>query len=76
MPGRLYASGVMRSAANGLIALERRGFAGSLPAVPQPRRDQTGPVVSADAPSVVWAIDFQFERLHGGRRFKIAYAVD
>ncbi len=36
----------------------------------------SGPILDADAPNVVWAIDFQFDSLHDGRRFKIASAVD
>lgn len=38
--------------------------------------ESTGPIIDADAPNVVWAIDFQFDSLHDGRRFKIASAVD
>lgn len=36
----------------------------------------TGPMIDADAANVVWAIDFQFDSTHDGRRFKIASAVD
>jgi transposase InsO family protein len=36
----------------------------------------TGPIIDADAPNVVWAIDFQFDSTHDGQRFKIASAVD
>jgi len=28
----------------------------------------SGPILDADAPNVVWAIDFQFDSLHDGRR--------
>ncbi len=36
----------------------------------------TGPIIDADAPNVVWAIDFQYDSLYDGRRFKIASMVD
>lgn len=38
--------------------------------------ESTGPIVDADAANVVWAIDFQHDSLHDGRRFKIASMVD
>ena len=38
--------------------------------------ESTGPIIDADAPNVVWAIDFQHDSLHDGRKFKIASMVD
>ena len=36
----------------------------------------TTPITEADAPKVVWAIDFQFDSTTDGRKFKIASMVD
>ena len=36
----------------------------------------TTPITDADAPNVVWAIDFQFDSTRDGRMFKIASMVD
>ena len=36
----------------------------------------SGPILDADAPNVVWAIDFQFDSTADGRKFKIASMVD
>lgn len=36
----------------------------------------TTPITEADAPKVVWAIDFQFDSTTDGRKFKIASVVD
>lgn len=36
----------------------------------------TTPITGADAPKVVWAIDFQFDSTTDGRKFKIASMVD
>ena len=45
-----------------------------------PRRKRAGastiPVVAADAPKVVWALDFQFDSTNDGRKVKIASMVD
>ncbi|MEP9395375.1 IS3 family transposase [Gordonia sp. VNK1] len=45
-----------------------------------PRRKRAGqssvPVVVADAPKVVWALDFQFDSTVDGRKIKIASMVD
>ncbi len=45
-----------------------------------PRRKRAGqssvPVIEADAPNVVWALDFQFDATVGGRKIKIASMVD
>ncbi len=38
--------------------------------------ESTGPIIDPDAPNVVWAIDFQHDSLHDGRKFKIASMVD
>jgi len=38
--------------------------------------ESTGPIIDADTPNAVWAIDFQFDSLCDGRRFKIASMVD
>ncbi len=35
----------------------------------------TTAVREADAPNVVWAIDFQFDTTGDGRKFKIAFTV-
>lgn len=36
----------------------------------------SGPILDADAPNVVWAIDFQFDSTADGIKFKIASMVD
>ncbi len=36
----------------------------------------TTPITDADAPNVVWAVDFQFDSTRDGRMFKIASMVD
>ena len=36
----------------------------------------SGPIIDADAPNVVWAIDFQHDSTADGRKFKIASMVD
>ncbi|GAB03793.1 transposase InsO family protein [Gordonia amarae] len=45
-----------------------------------PRRKRAGqssvPVIEADAPNVVWAMDFQFDSTVDGRKIKIASMVD
>ena len=45
-----------------------------------PRRKRAGqssvPVIAADAPNVVWALDFQFDSTADGRKIKIASMVD
>lgn len=45
-----------------------------------PRRKRAGqssvPVIEADAPNVVWALDFQFDSTVDGRKIKIASMVD
>lgn len=38
--------------------------------------ESTGPIIEADAPNVVWAIDFQHDSTADGRGFKIASMVD
>ena len=38
--------------------------------------ESTGPIIDADAPNVVWAIDFQHDSTADGRGFKIASMVD
>ncbi|MCZ4538509.1 transposase, partial [Gordonia terrae] len=45
-----------------------------------PRRKRAGqssvPIVAADAPKVVWALDFQFDSTVDGKKVKIASMVD
>ncbi|WP_155827027.1 IS3 family transposase [Jongsikchunia kroppenstedtii] len=45
-----------------------------------PRRKRAGvstiPVMAADAPKMVWALDFQFDSTNDGRKVKIASMVD
>ena len=38
--------------------------------------ESSGPIVDADAPNVVWAINFQHDSTADGRKFKIASMVD
>ena len=38
--------------------------------------ESSGPIIDADAPNVVWAIDFQFDSTVDGHKFKIASMVD
>jgi putative transposase len=38
--------------------------------------ESSGPIIDADAPNVVWAIDFQFDSTADGIKFKIASMVD
>ena len=38
--------------------------------------ESSGPIIDADAPNVVWAIDFQHDSTADGRGFKIASMVD
>lgn len=46
----------------------------------KPRRKRAGsstsPITTADAPNVVWAIDFQFDSLRCGTPVKLASMVD
>jgi len=38
--------------------------------------ESSGPIIDADAPNVVWAIDFQFDSTADGHKFKIGSMVD
>ena len=38
--------------------------------------ESSGPIIDADAPNVVWAIDFQHDSTADGHKFKIASMVD
>ncbi|MFB7860279.1 integrase core domain-containing protein [Rhodococcus qingshengii] len=44
--------------------------------IPKRAGASTTPISEADAPKVVWAIDFQFDSTTDGRRFKIASMAD
>ena len=57
--------------------LDGRRTAGQDLPPPQTRRDRNSvPQVEADAPNVVWAIDFQFDSTVEGKAIKIASMID
>ena len=77
LPSRLGASearrGLVGEQEEGAPALEGGGSAGSDLSSAQTRRHQLLPQIEADAPKVVWAMEFQFDSTVDGKAIKIAF---